>query len=87
MRDERFPDAAEGAPRSEDSAGVFTGGAGGHSEDPERRGAPSAATPGDSLSAAFTSGRPALVAYVMGGYPDRSRRSKRFERLPRRART
>jgi len=60
---------AEGMPRSEHSAGVFTGAAGGHSEDVREVGAASA--PVSRLSAAFTHGHPALVAYIMGGYPDR----------------
>jgi tryptophan synthase alpha chain len=48
---------------------VFTGTAGGHSEDVREVGAP--APPVSLLSAAFSHGRPALVAYIMGGYPDR----------------
>jgi len=60
---------ADGTPRSEHSAGVVAGAAGGHSEDVREVGA--AAAPASRLSAAFTHGHPALVAYVMGGYPDR----------------
>lgn len=59
-----------GTPRSEHSAGVFAGEAGGHSEDVREVGTP--APPDGPLSAAFTKGHPALVAYVMGGYPDRA---------------
>ena len=59
-----------GTPRSEHPAGVFAGEAGGHSEDVREVGA--AAAPDSRLTAAFTRGRSALVAYIMGGYPDRA---------------
>jgi len=66
----RETEGAAGAPRSEHPAGVFAGVAGGHSEDVREVGA--AAAPASRLSAAFTHGHPALVAYIMGGYPDRA---------------
>jgi tryptophan synthase alpha chain len=58
-------------PRSEHSAaGVDAEGVRAPGEDVREVGTP--APPASRLSAAFTKGHPALVAYVMGGYPDRA---------------